>query len=153
MVNNSTNWNTCLHWAQGFGSRHICVYVLVAQSCSTPCDLIDCSLSGFSMHRIFQARKLEWVAISFSRISSHNSSQSSANGLEVGVRLYSGRGWNLLKVAIWGTAAQEFIFHHALSCSAVLCNRRGWKNWYNMCTFYLCNRRTWNECRESDLEL
>ena len=28
---------------------------------------MDCSLPGFSVHRIFQARVLEWVAISFSR--------------------------------------------------------------------------------------
>ena len=28
---------------------------------------MDCSLPGFSVHGIFQARVLEWVAISFSR--------------------------------------------------------------------------------------
>ena len=38
----------------------------VAQSCPTLCDPMDCSLSGSSIHRIFQARILEWVAISFS---------------------------------------------------------------------------------------
>ena len=31
---------------------------------------MDCSLQGSSVHRIFQARVLEWVAISFSRGSS-----------------------------------------------------------------------------------
>ena len=39
----------------------------VAQSCPTLCDPMDCSLLGFSVHGIFQARVLEWVAISFSR--------------------------------------------------------------------------------------
>ena len=39
----------------------------VAQSCPTLCDRMDCSLPGFSVHGIFQARVLEWVAISFSR--------------------------------------------------------------------------------------
>ena len=39
----------------------------VAQSFSTLCDPIDCSLSRFSVHGIFQARILEWIAISFSR--------------------------------------------------------------------------------------
>ena len=34
------------------------------------CDTMDCSLSGSSVHGIFQARTLEWVAISFSRGSS-----------------------------------------------------------------------------------
>ena len=42
----------------------------VAQSCLTLCDPMDYSLPGSSIHRIFQARILEWVAISFSRRSS-----------------------------------------------------------------------------------
>ena len=36
------------------------------QSCPTLCDPMDCSLPGFSVHGILQARTLEWVAISFS---------------------------------------------------------------------------------------
>jgi len=40
--------------------------VLVAQSCLTLCDLMDCSPPGYRVHEIFQARILEWVAISFS---------------------------------------------------------------------------------------
>jgi len=39
----------------------------VTQSCPTLCDPRDCNLSGSSVHAIFQARILEWVAISFSR--------------------------------------------------------------------------------------
>ena len=35
-------------------------------SCVQLCDPMDCSLPGFSVHGIFQARVLEWVAISFS---------------------------------------------------------------------------------------
>ena len=42
----------------------------VAQSCPTLCDPMDCSLPGFSVHSIFQARVPEWVANSFSRGSS-----------------------------------------------------------------------------------
>ena len=42
----------------------------VAQSCLTLCDPTDCSLPGSSIHGIFQARVLEWVATSFSRRSS-----------------------------------------------------------------------------------
>ena len=38
----------------------------VAQSCPTLSDPTDCSLPGFSIYRIFQARVLEWVAIAFS---------------------------------------------------------------------------------------
>ena len=39
----------------------------VAQSCPTLCDPMDCSLPGSSVHGIFQAIVLEWIAISFSR--------------------------------------------------------------------------------------
>ena len=42
----------------------------VSQSCPTLCNSMDCSLPGSSVHRIFQARVLEWGAISFSRGSS-----------------------------------------------------------------------------------
>ena len=33
----------------------------VSQSCPTLCDPMDCSLSGSSVHGIFQARVLEWI--------------------------------------------------------------------------------------------
>ena len=46
------------------------VKVLVAQSCSTLCDPIDCSPPTPTIHGIFQARMLEWIASSFSRGSS-----------------------------------------------------------------------------------
>ena len=38
----------------------------VAQSCPTLHNPMDCSLQGSSVHGIFQARVLEWVAIAFS---------------------------------------------------------------------------------------
>ena len=42
----------------------------IAQSCLTLCETMDCSLRGFSVHGVFQAWVLEWIAISFSRGSS-----------------------------------------------------------------------------------
>ena len=39
------------------------VKVLVAQSCLIFCDPMDWGLPGFSVHRILQARILEWVSI------------------------------------------------------------------------------------------
>ena len=39
------------------------VRVLVAQSCPTLCDPMDCSPPGSSVHRILKARIREWVAI------------------------------------------------------------------------------------------
>ena len=38
----------------------------VTQSCPTLSDLMDCGPPGSSVHRIFQARVLEWGAIAFS---------------------------------------------------------------------------------------
>ena len=40
----------------------------VAQSCRTLSKPMDCSLPGSSIHGIFQARVLKWVAIAFSDI-------------------------------------------------------------------------------------
>ena len=45
-------------------------WVLVAQSCPSLCDPMDCSPPGSSVHGILQARVLEWVAMPFSRRSS-----------------------------------------------------------------------------------
>ena len=42
----------------------------VTQSCPTLSDPMDCSLPGFSVYGIFQARVLEWGAISFSDLKS-----------------------------------------------------------------------------------
>ena len=50
-------------WAHS--TRHSCW--LVAQSCPTLCHPMDCSSPGSSIHGVSQARRLEWVAISFSR--------------------------------------------------------------------------------------
>ena len=49
----------------------VCVSMcLVSQSCLTLCNPMDCSLPGSSVHGIFQAIVLEWIAISFSKESS-----------------------------------------------------------------------------------
>ena len=45
---------------------HVCMCSVVSDSCNPK----DCSPSGSSVHGIFQARILEWVAISSSRGSS-----------------------------------------------------------------------------------
>ena len=37
--------------------------MLVAQSCLTLCNPMDCSLPGSSVHEILQARISEWVAV------------------------------------------------------------------------------------------
>ena len=45
----------------------VLVKVLVTQSCPTLCNLMDYRLLGSSVHGILQTRKMEWVAITFSR--------------------------------------------------------------------------------------
>ena len=52
-----------------------CVCVC-AQSCLPLCDPMDYSPPGSSVHGIFQARILEWVAISYSRGSSRRRDQT-----------------------------------------------------------------------------
>ena len=62
-------WECFHHWSE----IQSCLKVSeseVTQSCPTLCYPMDCSLPGSSVHGIFQARVLEWVAISFSRGSS-----------------------------------------------------------------------------------
>ena len=49
-------WSTCA------------LSVLVAQSCPTPCNTMDCNLLVSPVHGIYQASILEWVAISFSNV-------------------------------------------------------------------------------------
>ena len=49
---------------------------LVAQSCLTFCDFLDRSPPGSSVHGIFQARIVEWFAISFHRGSSQPRDQT-----------------------------------------------------------------------------
>ena len=50
--------------------------MLVTQLCPTLCDPVDCSPPGSSVHRISQARTLEWIVISFSRGSSQPKDQT-----------------------------------------------------------------------------
>ena len=76
--------------AKGFG-QDAC---LVAQSCLTLCDSMDCSLPGSSVHGILQARILEWVAMPCSRGSSQPGVRTCVSCT---VR------WILYHWATWGT--------------------------------------------------
>ena len=53
----------CIQFVNGGG--------LVTKLCLTLCNPMDCSPPGSSVHRVFQARILEWVAMSSSRESSN----------------------------------------------------------------------------------
>ena len=86
----------------------------VAQSCPTLCNPIDCSLPGSSVHGIFQARVLEWVAISFSRGSSQPRDRTQVSyivGRRFTVWATSVR-WGKCRGSLWG-------LRWSLQCSAV----------------------------------
>ena len=58
-------WRTQWRRLKKLGIKPPCVKVSVAQACLT-CIPVDCSPPGSSVHRILQARILEWVAIPLS---------------------------------------------------------------------------------------
>ena len=60
LKNHSLHWTYWWWWWWGLG----------AQSCPDLCDPMGCRLPGFSVHGVSQARIQEWVAISFSTVSS-----------------------------------------------------------------------------------
>ena len=70
----------------------------------TLCDTMDRTLPASSVHGIFQARRLEWVAVSFSRGSSRPTDQTRVSHI-VGTHFYrlshqgSQWGYSLLKVS------------------------------------------------------
>ena len=72
-----------MEWEEIF-ANHVSdkVVVLVAQSCLTLCDPMDCSLPGSSVYGILQARILEWIAIPFSRGSSRPRDQTLGSALQ-----------------------------------------------------------------------
>ena len=65
----------------------------VAQSCPTLSDLMDCSLPGSSVHRIFQARVLEWGAIA-----EYIMQNAGLNEAQARIKIY-GRNINNLRYA------------------------------------------------------
>ena len=69
-----SNWsNFCYNWRMWLHCSCVSAPLVsfwwseVSQLCPTLRDPMDCSLSGSSVHGIFQARVLEWIAISFSK--------------------------------------------------------------------------------------
>ena len=74
----SSNWNisksatgeSLTSHPRNFFHSGPCASAKLFQSRLTLCNPMDCNPPGFSVHGIFQARILEWVAISFSKGSS-----------------------------------------------------------------------------------
>ena len=64
--------NNLSEQGQGPTHQHACAWSSVAKLCLTLCNPMDCSPPGSFVHGTFQARILEWVAISSSRGPSHS---------------------------------------------------------------------------------
>ena len=78
------------------GDNMWCIH---AQSCSNLYDAMDCSPPASSVHGIFQARVLEWVAISYARWSSWPNDQTWVSGLSwIGRHIcYQWANWKALR--------------------------------------------------------
>ena len=96
----------------------------VAQSCPTLCDPMGCSLPGSSVHEIFQAIVLEWIAISFSRGSSQPRDRTRVS------RIVDRR------FTVWATCFSEVIFK-----SSFMLNCLPSSFWYVLVLF-----DNWNKC-------
>ena len=91
-------------WKRWIWARCMC-----AQLFPTLCSLRDCSLPGSSVHGIFQARILEWVAIFFSRGSLQPKDWTQVSG--IGRQMFyhcnkckvleSGQGVGLIAFGFW----------------------------------------------------
>ena len=82
----------------------------VAQSCWTLCGHMDCSPPGSSVHGIFQARILEWVAVPTSRGSSQPRDQThiSCIGRQI---LYHWTTWEALMYTCLGVCMLSCFSH------------------------------------------
>ena len=60
----------------GITTPSVCMHAKLLQLCSTLCNPVDCSLLGFSVHGVIQARILEWVAMPSSKGSSQPRNQA-----------------------------------------------------------------------------
>ena len=71
----------------------------VPQSCLTLSDPEDCSLQGFSIHGIFQARVQEWGAIAFSALSSYQWGSQETPGVtgKFGLGIWNEAGQRLIE--------------------------------------------------------
>ena len=79
----------------------------VTQSCLTLLDPMDCSLPGSSVHGIFQARVLEWVAISFSRGSSRSRDRTCSSCIAGGIFITEASGLFRIYPPCWSVCCRK----------------------------------------------
>ena len=88
----SIHFSSAFHYINIRSEKSEKVKVLVAQSCPTLCDSMDCSPPGSSFHGILQARMLKWVAMPFSKRSSQPRDQTQVSCIA---------GWFFIVWATW----------------------------------------------------
>ena len=96
--------------------KWICVKVLVIQSCPTFCDPMDCNPLGSSVHEIFQAKMLEWVAIPFSKRSSQPRDQTCLPHHRQILYHLSHQGFFEIGMCSGVDTTKRLHFHFSLSC-------------------------------------
>ena len=118
-------WQLVMDREAWHAAVHACMLsCLLLQSCLTLCDPMDCSLLGFSVQGILQARILEWVAIS-----------SSGGSSDPGIEPLS------LNLLHWQAGSLELV-PPGKPCSAWGCKELGTTEWMN-----------WTECRSKVVPL
>ena len=96
---------------------------LVTQSCPTLCNPIDYSLPVSSVHRISQARILEWVAIPFSRGSSWHRDRIQVSCIAQWTRIWasSRRWWRTGKPGMLQSMGSQRVGHDWLTEQLLHC--------------------------------
>ena len=86
------------------------MYAKLLQSCLILCDCMDCSPPGSSVHRILQARILEWVAMPYSRSRGSSQSRSQIQFDVIRVSLVSCIGRLILPLVPPGKSQVKYVY-------------------------------------------
>ena len=109
-IRSGTDLSLCLFWVM---LQYSLEWAHLVQSCPTLCNLMDCSPPGSSVHRIFQARILEWVSISSSK-------RSPDPGIELMSPALADRFftcWTTREVPLSGTTGMKWALGTSSCCS------------------------------------
>ena len=113
--------------------------LLSLQLCPTLCNPMDCSPPGFSVHKILQARILEWVAISYSRGSSWPKDLTCVCCVFC-IDRWILCHWHSFYYCITVYYTEIWNYSHGLFCSSVYQNYR-----YYMAKFFIQVPTGWNQ--------
>ena len=121
----------------------LCASVLSRSDLSDPCDLMDCSPPGSTVHGVFQAGILEGVAISYSRESSQLRDQTPASHFlhwQVDSLPLHQLGSLILKLTI----AKHTLYSRTVLLSSMSLHQTYWyAHIHVQCMFILFKQITW----------